>query len=176
VIRKDYIQKQVFNIGDVVYLIHTASSPNQWTIKNIMDKNIILENVGTGMAKVVSEDEITHTPPAQQISGGNITRPSQVGGEVPSGITFAPNIIISSGDNSQITAPSPSTSLIPSSATNLVSSDAPSDATNLVPSSAPSSGQLDFDKPMIKTNATEEAPSAPSIETLSSGGFVVKKV
>jgi DNA-directed RNA polymerase II subunit RPB2 len=173
VIRKDFVQQQqqpTFKIGDIVYLISSASSPNQWTITNIMDKNIILENTGTKAAKVVSADEITHTPP---MSGGAVqqTSRSAIHEGTPSGITFAPNIIIASGDNSQITAPKP------------VINEQP---------------HIDFDKPLIKTTQTTGSSSDNSYSNdslsgdkssgdksssqdlssgdLSTGGFVVKMV
>jgi hypothetical protein len=173
VIRKDFVQQQqqpTFKIGDIVYLMSSASSPNQWTITNIMDKNIILENTGTKAAKVVSADEITHTPP---MSGGAVqqTSRSAIHEGTPSGITFAPNIIIASGDNSQITAPKP------------VINEQP---------------HIDFDKPLIKTTQTTGSSSDNSYSNdslsgdkssgdksstqdlssgdLSTGGFVVKMV
>jgi DNA-directed RNA polymerase II subunit RPB2 len=175
VIRKDFVQQQqpTFKIGDTVYLTSSASSPNQWTIKNIMDKNIILENISTKAAKVVSADEITHTPP---MSGGTVQQTSEpmINGGIPSGITFAPNIIIASGDNSQITAPKPNMNEQP---------------------------HIDFDQPLIKkfgsnsstrdsstrdsstsdlstrdSSTSDLSTSDSSTNDLSKGGFIVKMV
>lgn len=170
VIRKDFVQQQpAFKIGDIVYLIASAASPNQWTIKNIMDKNIILENTGTGAAKVVSADEITHTPP---ISGGAVPQTSEpainngIPSGTPSGITFAPNIIIASGDNSHIDFDKPLIKKTPESTT--ISSSA-NDLSRGSSSAGTNSSNGDLSSGDLSSGDL-------STGDLSTGGFVVKMV
>jgi hypothetical protein len=167
VIRKDSLITTKFDHGDTVYFINNQTDP--WTVVNVVDNNIVVQNTVNNQVKVAGITEITHhrtvapaptffnpgTPLGTPPESPQMTPPGS-----PPAIVFNPNIIISSGPNSKISTPENTQQ----------QQQQPIPTVESGGSAASSIAELNFDEPQIK-----KAPV--SIDTtLAGGSFIVKKV
>ena len=162
VIRKDSLMTAKFDHGDTVYFINNQTEP--WTVVNVVDNNIVVQNTVDNQVKVAGITEITHhrtVAPAPTFF--NPGTPLGTPPESPSpAIVFNPNIIISSGPNSKISTPE--------NTQQQQQQQQPIPSVESGSSSASSITELNFDKPQIK-----KAPESFDT-TLAGGSFVVKMV
>ena len=169
VIRKDFFKSEKFEYGDTVYFINNQTDP--WTVVNIVDNNLVLQNTVDNQVKVAGTGEITHhrtaapaqtffNPGSPQMSPPGSPQMSPPGS--PPAIVFNPNIIISSGPNSKISAPE-----------NISQQQPPNPVIESDGSSASSIAELNFDEPQIKKAPESTVTSGAA---LADGAFIVKKI
>jgi hypothetical protein len=150
---------QLFYNGDIVYLLTDPTTP--WTVTQVSEYNMVITNTRNGQNKVVDEKDITRNPPSQQTFERYPSPdffPDNSPLQTPA-IHFQPNIIVSTGANSQVSSPTPL--------------DTQSAQATTSPSASPvTTPQYDFfDKPVISKQ------KADSSSVLSGGGgFTVKLV
>jgi hypothetical protein len=166
VIRKNSLLTAKFEHGDTVYFINNQTEP--WTVVNIVDNNIVVQNTVNNQVKVVGITEITHhrtVAPAQTFfnPGSPPGTPPESPNGSPNGspspaIVFNPNIIISSGPNSKISTPE-----------NTQQQQQQQPISTIESGGSANIAELNFDEPQIK-----KAPVSDT--TLAGGSFIVKKV
>jgi hypothetical protein len=150
---------QTYYNGDIVYLLTDPITP--WIVTNVWEYNMVITNTSNGQNKVVYEKDVTRNPQSQQ---------QQIFEKPPSpdfypdnsplqtpAIHFQPNIIVSTGANSQVSSPTP---------LDTQSAQATTSPTVTTP-------QYDFfDKPVISKQKADSNTSS----LLSGGSFKVKMV
>jgi DNA-directed RNA polymerase II subunit RPB2 len=153
---------QSYSKGETVYLLTDPITP--WTITLVGEYNIVITNRRNGQNKVVDAKDITRTPQQQQQPYGKPPSPEFSPENSPlqtPAIHFQPNIIVSTGANSQVSSPTPLDTQSAQVTTN------PTATTQATP-------QSDFfDKPVI---SKQKADSNPSSVLSGGGGFTVKLV
>jgi len=150
-------------VGETVYSFADPSSP--LSISSIEGNNIITKNLITGENKVVSTNEITRVQPQSPDFSPPQMSPQMSPQTQTPAIHFQPNIIVSTGANSQVSTPNPTDTVVESPS--LSPSPSPS------PSAPPLSSQSDFfDKPQISKQKADSNTNS----LLSGGSFTVKMV
>ena len=155
--------------GETVYSFADPSSP--LSISSIEGNNIITKNLVTGENKVVSTNEITRL----QQQSPDFSPPQMIPQMRPQiqtpAIHFQPNIIVSTGANSQVSSPTDSPVMTSGGEQAVVSPTLSAPSLSAPSLSAPSLPQADFfDKPQISKQ------KADTSSLLSGGSFTVKMV
>jgi hypothetical protein len=184
VIRKSYFTPAgpEYQVGDTVYLArpYAAEEPVvPWFITNIDGNNIVIGNNEDEEVKVVNANEITYNYPSQvqhysipsigQQVNQRLMGISPTYSPAPSPsptINFQPNIIVATGEHSNVSAPTPSQ--------DTPISNGPSTPVESNTSSIDSSPSVNFDEPMIRKTPEKKDQSTSSM--LSGGSFIVKKI
>jgi hypothetical protein len=151
-------------VGETVYSFTDPSSP--LSISSIEGNNIITKNIVTGENKVVSTNEITRLQPQSPDFSPPQMSPQMSPQTQTPAIHFQPNIIVSTGANSQVSTPNPTDTVV--------------ESPSLSPSPSPSAPSLSpqpdfFDKPQINKQKGDQAESNTN-SLLSGGSFTVKMV
>ncbi len=184
VIRKSYFTPAgpEYKVGDTVYLARPYAPEEPvipWFITSIDGNNIVIGNNEDEEVHVVNANEITYNYPSQvqhyniptigqQVNQRlmGLSPPQAVSPSTSPTINFQPNIIVATGEHSNVSTPTPSQ--------DTPSSNGPSTPVESNTSSIDSSPSVNFDEPMIRKTPEKKDQSTSSL--LSGGSFIVKKI
>jgi hypothetical protein len=184
VIRKSYFTPAgpEYKVGDTVYLARPYAPEEPvvpWFITSIDGNNIVIGNNEDEEVKVMNANEITYNYPSQvqhysipsigqqvnqRLMGLSPAYSPAPVSSTPT-INFQPNIIVATGEHSNVSAPTPSPS--PSQETMSYGASTPVE-------SSPETPSVNFDEPMIRKTPEKKEQSTSSM--LSGGSFIVKKI
>jgi hypothetical protein len=186
VIRKSYFTPSdpEYKVGDAVYLARPYAPEEPvipWFITSIDGNNIVIGNNEDEEVLVVNANEITYNYPSQVQHYSTPSIGQQVNqrmmGLSPAyspqasspTINFQPNIIVATGEHSNVTTPTPS-----QDTPSLNGTSTPVESNT---SSIDSSPSVNFDEPMIRKTPEKKDKSDQSTSSMLSGGsFIVKKI